>query len=51
MCFKGACDTAIGFSFGLMTGLDIILENKGKDPLFLPFIADILLPNTKQDKL
>ncbi|RKP12384.1 hypothetical protein BJ684DRAFT_6803, partial [Piptocephalis cylindrospora] len=41
-CAKGACDTIapIGVSLGLLAGFDTILEHKGKDPIFLPFIAD-----------
>jgi hypothetical protein len=34
-----------------MAGLDSILEAKGKEAIFLPFLGDILLPNSDADKI
>jgi hypothetical protein len=51
-CAKGACETAapIGVSIGIMAGVDTMLEHKGRNPLFLPFIADILIPDSPEEK-
>jgi hypothetical protein len=40
VCVKGICDTVapFGLALGLLAGFDSILELKGLDPLFLPFI-------------
>ena len=47
-CIKGSCDTAapIGVSLGTMAGHDTMLEHKGKNVIFLPFLADNLLPDS-----
>jgi len=52
-CVKGSCDTIapVGISLGFMAGLDSILEAKGKEAIFLPFLGDILLPNSDADKI
>jgi hypothetical protein len=54
-CVKGSCDTIapVGVSLGFMAGLgrDSILEAKGKEAIFLPFLGDILLPDSEVDKL
>jgi hypothetical protein len=33
-----------------MAGVDTMLEHKGRTPLFLPFIADVLIPDSAQEK-
>jgi|SRR5690348_656581 hypothetical protein len=52
-CVKGACDTAVplGVALGVMAGFDTILEHKGKEPIFLPFIAEITLPDSEEQKI
>lgn len=52
-CVKGACDTAVplGVALGVMAGFDTILEHKGKDPIFLPFIAEVILPDSEEQKI
>lgn len=52
-CAKGACDTVapIGVVLGIMAGFDTILEHKGREPIFLPFIADVLIPDSEQEKI
>jgi len=52
-CIKGACDTAVplGVALGVMAGFDTILEHKGKEPIFLPFIAEITLPDSEEQKI
>ena len=49
-CAKGACDTAapIGSALGLMAGVDQLLEAKGKEPIFLPALAGLLLPRPRK---
>jgi hypothetical protein len=52
-CVKGACDSAVplGVALGVMAGFDTILEHKGKDPIFLPFIAEVILPDSEEQKI
>jgi hypothetical protein len=52
-CVKGACDTAVplGVALGVMAGFDTILEHKGKEPIFLPFIAEVILPDSEEQKI
>jgi len=52
-CIKGACDTAVplGVALGVMAGFDTILEHKGKEPIFLPFIAEITLSESEEQKI
>lgn len=52
-CVKGACDTAapLGVALGVMAGFDTILEHKGKEPIFLPFIAEVILPDSEEQKI
>ena len=52
-CVKGACDTAVplGVALGVMAGFDTIHEHKGKEPIFLPFIAEIILPDSEEQKI
>jgi hypothetical protein len=48
LCVKGVCEAGapVGFALGVMAGFDQILEHKGRDPLFLPMLANVLLPDT-----
>ena len=50
LCAKGACDTAapIGGVLGFMGGVDAIRQSKGYDPIFLPFLGNILLKDTPE---
>lgn len=52
-CAKGACDTAapIGSALGLMAGVDQLLEAKGKEPIFLPALAGLILPNSQEENI
>jgi hypothetical protein len=44
LCFKGTCETAqpIGLTLGIMLGADEILKNANREPIFAPFLGDIL---------
>ena len=50
MCAKGACDAAapIGGLLGFMGGVDAIRQSKGYDPIFLPFLGNIILKDTPE---
>jgi len=52
-CAKGACETAapVGVTLGIMAGFDTMLEHKGRSPIFLPFLADVLIPDSPQEKI
>jgi len=52
-CLKGACDQAapIGISLGIMSGIDTMLEYKGRNAVFLPFIVDALKPDSDAEKI
>ena len=52
-CAKGACDSAvpIGTAVGLMAGMDQLLEAKGREAIFFPFLAEVLLPNSENQKI
>jgi hypothetical protein len=52
-CAKGFCDSVapIGVAFGTMAGIDELRKAKGLEPIFLPFIADVLLPKIETDKI
>jgi hypothetical protein len=52
-CVKGACDSVapLGVALGVMAGFDTILEHKGKEPIFLPFIAEAILPDSEEQKI
>lgn len=47
-CGKGFCDVAapVGVVFGGMAGLDELRKAKGLEPIFIPKLAEIILPNT-----
>jgi hypothetical protein len=51
LCSKGLCDLAapIGVTFGTMAGMDELRKLKGLEPIFLPFIADILFTRSDQE--
>lgn len=48
LCSKGACELAvpIGVIFGGMSGIDELRKAKGLDPIFLPTLADIIIPDS-----
>nr|YP_010164136.1 hypothetical protein K8J96_mgp42 [Metarhizium album]QRK27501.1 hypothetical protein [Metarhizium album] len=43
-CIKGSCDQLpnIGIGLGLGAAMDQILENSGRDPIFMPFLGNML---------
>lgn len=47
-CVKGFCEVAtpIGISYGAMAGIDELRKLQGLEPIFLPFISDMLIPNS-----
>lgn len=53
LCVKGACEAGapVGLALGVMAGFDQILEHKGRAPIFLPLIADTVLPDSAEDKI
>lgn len=53
MCSKGACElmAPIGLFYGAMCGLDELRTLKGHEPIFKPFIADIIIPDTELSSL
>ena len=52
-CAKGACDAVapIGVAFGTMAGIDEIRKAKGLDPICIPFIADLVLPDNEATRI
>jgi hypothetical protein len=52
LCSKGICDgvAPFGVVFGGFASIDELRKIKGLEPLFLPKIADFLLPETDIDK-
>jgi hypothetical protein len=53
LCSKGLCDLAapVGVTFGTMAGMDELRKLKGLEPIFLPFIADVLFPRSDQEAI
>lgn len=53
LCSKGFCEVSapIGIAFGALAGLDELRKLKGYEPVFLPFLADALLPDSESAKL
>jgi hypothetical protein len=51
-CAKGFCDVAAPATvvLGALGGIDKLREMKGLQPLFLPFIADLLIPDSEHTK-
>jgi hypothetical protein len=47
-CSKGFCEAAapVGIVFGGMAGIDELRKAKGLEPIFLPKLADLILPDT-----
>src|ERR1700678_2277792 len=41
-CLKGACDQAQPIGLGLMIGVDDILKNSDNEPIFTPFLGNLL---------
>jgi hypothetical protein len=52
-CSKGFCDIAapVGITYGAMAGIDELRKLKGFEPIFLPFLSDVLLPNNEAAKI
>jgi len=52
-CSKGFCEVAapIGVTYGGMAGLDELRKMKGLEPIFLPWLADIILPTSESQKV
>ena len=52
-CSKNFCEVAapIGIMYGGMAGIDELRKAKGYEPLFLPFLADLVLPDNEVSKL
>lgn len=48
-CAKGFCDAAapVTVVFGAMGGIDKLRELKGLQPIFTPFLADMLIPDNE----
>jgi len=44
LCIKGSCENLphLGIGLGIGAGLDQILENSGREPVFMPFLGDML---------
>jgi len=51
MCAKGICDSAapVGLTFGAMAGLDELRKMSDLEPVFLPFLAELLFPNPHKE--
>ena len=52
-CSKGFCDVAapIGITYGAMAGFDELRKIKGYEPIFLPFLANVLMPDNELGKI
>jgi hypothetical protein len=52
-CAKGAWDVAapIGVIYGAMAGIEELRKLKGLEPIFLPFLAQIILPNSEAGQI
>ena len=52
LCSKGLCEIAapVGVVFGGMAGVDELRKAKGLEPIFLPKLADWILPDTDTNK-
>lgn len=50
LCAKGICEITapIGGLLGGMSAADALLEHKGRPAIFLPFIANIIIPDTEE---
>lgn len=35
---------------GIFTGIYTLFEHKGKDPIFMPFIADLIIPDSQMER-
>jgi len=44
LCIKGSCEHLphLGLGLGIGAGLDQILENSGHEPVFMPFLGNML---------
>lgn len=52
-CSKGFCEgvAPIGVAYGGLYGLDELRKAKGLEPLFIPIIAEMVMPKTPQDNI
>lgn len=52
-CSKGFCDIVapIGVSYGAMAGIDELRKIKGYEPIFLPFLSNILIPDSELTRI
>lgn len=52
-CAKGVCvyGPVIGVATTLLIYADTILEAKGENALFIPYLAEIILPDSAEDKI
>ena len=50
-CSRGFCETAAPFGvvFGGLAGIDELRKAKGLEPIFLPKLANLMLPNSETD--
>lgn len=53
LCAKGTCEVAapVGVVIGVLQGFDQIRAAKGLDPIFIPFLADIVMPDNEETKI
>jgi hypothetical protein len=53
MCSKGFCEfiTPFAILYGTMSGLDELRAIKGHEPIFKPFIANLIIPDTELNSL
>nr|YP_010991016.1 hypothetical protein UYP79_mgp047 [Pappia fissilis]WOX61289.1 hypothetical protein [Pappia fissilis] len=52
-CSKGVCDSVapVGFVFGSLAAIDTLREAKGLEPIFIPFIASIFIPDSEATRI
>jgi len=52
-CVKGFCEGAapFGITYGAMAGIDELRRIKGHEPIFLPFLANILIPDNESSEI
>lgn len=53
VCIKGGCDTVApaGVVLGVMASCDAKLELKGRDAIFLPVLAELVIPDSEEQKM
>jgi hypothetical protein len=52
LCLKGSCEVVAGsgVALGVFTGIDTLLEHKGRDPIFMPFLANLMISDNQIEK-